>query len=86
MNQTQTTTPIPATIELVVNRYIEIVNHNDAAQNVLCAINDPLEQPEIVYELCDTARDLGFFPSLNMDAWWTALRATLPEIQNRLGV
>jgi hypothetical protein len=82
MTQTQNPcSPLPATVDVIVARYIEIVGINDAAQNVLIALNDPMESTEIIYELCDTARDLGYFPAMNMDAWWASFRDALPAIR-----
>jgi len=86
MTQTQNNPNAPAyaTVDLVVAQYVATVRHNQASQAVLDAIADPMESSEIVYELLDTARDLGFNPINNRDEWWASCRAALPRVEAAL--
>jgi len=87
MTETQTQNPRApqyATIDLVVAQYVAVVRTNQAAQAVIDAIADPMEQSEIIYELLDTARSLGFYPGNNPDEWWTTCRAALPRVEAAL--
>lgn len=73
--------PLPATVRLVVDEYVRTVRHNDAVQAVLTSIQ---EDHEVVYELVETACEMGYFPRTNQDQWWTALQDALPQVAEAL--
>lgn len=76
--------PIPATVQLVLDEYVRQVRANHAEQAVLQAIASPSWAGDVVYELLDTAQGLGYLPRANPDGWFTALGQALPQVAEDL--